>query len=126
MGAEVIDGRAIARQLQEELAGRIAALKGRGGRAGLALVRVGGDAASMVYVGPKEKACGELGVFSETRVLAESTREAELLALVERLNADERLHGILVQAPLPPQARPRGFYRPWRPERTWAGFNQVM
>src|ERR1043166_5282907 len=110
MGAEVIDGRAIARQLQEELAGRIVALKGRGVRPGLAFVRVGEDAGSKVYVGRKEKACGELGLFSETRVLAESTREAELLALVERLNADERLHGILVQAPLPPQKGVDGFH----------------
>jgi methylenetetrahydrofolate dehydrogenase (NADP+)/methenyltetrahydrofolate cyclohydrolase len=125
MGAEVIDGRAIARQLQEELAGRIAALKGRGVRPGLAFVRVGEDAASKVYVGRKEKACGELGVFSETRVLAESTREAELLALVERLNADERLHGILVQAPLPPQIRPTAVYSAVQPEKDVDGFHPV-
>ena len=103
MGAEVIDGRAIARQLQEELAGRLAALKARGVRPGLAFVRVGEDPASKVYVGRKEKACGELGLFSETRVLAENTSEAELTALIGRLNADPVIHGILLQLPLPAQ-----------------------
>src|SRR5437867_11885245 len=91
MAAKVIDGRAIARQLHDELAARIAALRARGLQPGLAFVRVGEDPASKVYVGRKEKACGELGLFSETRVLAESTSEAELLALLAELNADMRL-----------------------------------
>ena len=68
-------------------------------------MRVGEDPASKVYVGRKEKACAELGIFSETHVLPEPTREGELLALMEKLNADPRLHGILVQAPLPKQIR---------------------
>ncbi len=68
---------------------------------GLAFVRVGEDAASKVYVGRKEKACAELGIFSETQVLPGATSEADLLALIAKLNADPRLHGILVQAPLP-------------------------
>src|SRR5712664_1471457 len=105
MAADLIDGRAIARQLQDELAGRIAALKARGIQPGLAFVRVGEDPASKVYVGRKEKACGELGIYSETRVLPETASEGELLALLARLNADQRLHGILVQAPLPPHIR---------------------
>src|SRR5437667_7435931 len=99
--ANLIDGRAIARQLQDELSERIAALKRRGIQPGLAFVRVGEDPASKVYVGRKEKACAELGLFSETHVLAEQTTEAELLARLTRLNDDARLHGILVQAPLP-------------------------
>src|SRR5256885_10066040 len=102
MAADLIDGRLIARQLQDELAGRLAALKTRGIQPGLAFVRVGEDPASKVYVGRKEKACAELGIYSETRVLPESATEAELLALLDQLNADPRLHGILVQAPLPP------------------------
>src|SRR5881628_1875150 len=101
--ANLIDGRAIARQLQDELSARIAALKQRGIQPGLAFVRVGEDPASKVYVGRKEKACADLGLFSETHVLAETTSETELLALLTRLNADARLHGILVQAPLPSQ-----------------------
>ena len=70
----LIDGRAIAAQIQRELAGRIAALKGRGVVPGLAFVRVGEDPASKVYVGRKEKACAELGIFSETHVLPEQTQ----------------------------------------------------
>src|SRR5882724_7175037 len=103
--ANLIDGRAIATEVLGELAGRIAALKMRGAQPGLCFVRVGEDAASKVYVGRKEKACGELGIFSETHVLGHAATEAELLGLLGRLNADAGLHGILVQAPLPPQIR---------------------
>ena len=102
----LIDGRAIARQLQSELASRVAALTARGRRPGLAFVRVGEDPASKVYVGRKEKTCAELGIFSETHVLPATATEAELLSLVGRLNADSRLHGILVQTPIPAQIRP--------------------
>src|SRR5471030_494575 len=99
----VVDGRAIAAQIQRELAQRVAELKKRGVVPGLAFVRVGEDAASKVYVGRKEKACAELGIFSETHVLPVASNENELLTLIEKLNADVRLHGILVQAPLPKQ-----------------------
>src|SRR5579863_4392862 len=101
--ANLIDGRAIARQIHDETAGRVAALKKRGVQPGLAFVRVGEDPASKVYVGMKEKACAELGLYSEMHVLPEATAEAELLALLGKLNADARIHGILVQAPLPKQ-----------------------
>src|SRR5579872_1844064 len=99
--ANLIDGRAIASQIQGETARRVVALKARGVQPGLAFVRVGEDPASKVYVGMKEKACAQLGILSETKILPESTAEAELLALLARLNADARIHGILVQAPLP-------------------------
>src|SRR6516162_3818239 len=85
--ATVIDGRAIAAQIQRELAGRIAALKARGVAPGLAFVRVGEDPASKVYVGRKEKACAELGIVSETQVLPAPTSEGDLLALLAKLNA---------------------------------------
>src|SRR5438045_8778548 len=98
--ANLIDGRAIARQLQDELSERIAALKKRGVQPGLAFVRVGDDPASKVDVGRKAKACGELGIFSETHVLTEKASEAELLALLSRSNRDARVHGLIVLAPL--------------------------
>src|SRR5579862_1791638 len=98
--AALIDGRAIARQIEGETSARVAALKTRGVRPGLAFVRVGEDPASRVYVGMKEKACAQLGIFSETRVLPAETTQAELLALLALLNADARVHGMLVQAPL--------------------------
>jgi methylenetetrahydrofolate dehydrogenase (NADP+)/methenyltetrahydrofolate cyclohydrolase len=121
----LIDGRTIAAQIQRELSGRIAALKTRGVTLGLAFVRVGEDPASKVYVGRKEKACAELGIFSETHVLPEQTREAELLALLEKLNADSRLHGILVQAPLPKQIRESVVYSTVSPQKDVDGFHPV-
>src|SRR3954471_10570085 len=101
----LIDGRAISAQILGELSARVDALKSRGVRPGLAFVRVGEDPASKVYVGRKEKACRDLGMHSETQVLAENTPEGDLLELLDRLNADPRIHGILVQAPLPSQIR---------------------
>ncbi len=123
--ANLIDGRAIARQLQGELVQRIEALKARGAQPGLAFVRVGEDAASKVYVGRKEKMCAELGIASETHVLPEQTSEPELLALLDRLNADRRLHGILVQAPLPPHLRAAAVYARVSPEKDVDGFHPL-
>ena len=94
--ANLIDGRAIAGQIQNETTQRITALKARGVQPGLAFVRIGEDPASKVYVGRKEKACADLEIYSETRVLPEATTESELLALLAKLNSDTRLHGILV------------------------------
>lgn len=123
--ANLIDGRAIARQLQGELVQRIEALKGRGVQPGLAFVRVGEDAASKVYVGRKEKMCAELGIASETHVLPEQTSEPELLVLLDRLNADRQLHGILVQAPLPPHLRAAAVYARVSPEKDVDGFHPL-
>jgi len=125
MEANLIDGRNIARQLLEELTPRIAALKGRGAPPGLAFVRVGEDPASKVYVGRKEKTCGELGIYSETKVLPEKTAEAELLALIARLNANPQLHGILVQAPLPRHIKAEAVYASVSPDKDVDGFNPV-
>jgi methylenetetrahydrofolate dehydrogenase (NADP+) / methenyltetrahydrofolate cyclohydrolase len=121
----VIDGRAVAAQILRELAPRVAELKKRGVRPGLAFVRVGEDPASKVYVGRKEKACAELGIFSEIHVLAEATGEAELLALLKKLNADSRLHGILIQAPLPRQIRESVVYSAVLPQKDVDGFHPV-
>jgi len=123
--ANLIDGRNIAGQLQSELAQRISALKQRGVQPGLAFVRVGEDPASKVYVGRKEKTCAELGIMSETHVLPESASEGELLTLLARLNVDPRLHGILVQAPLPPQINPTVVYASVLPHKDVDGFNPV-
>ena len=99
----LIDGRAIADQIHEETRRHVEALKGHGTPPGLVFVRVGEDPASRVYVGMKEKACERLGIQSQTRILPEDTTEKDLLKLIGELNADPTLHGILVQAPLPPQ-----------------------
>ncbi len=121
----LIDGRAISRQLLDELTERVKTLSHRGLRPGLAFVRVGEDPASKVYVGRKEKACKDLGIHSETRVLPEATPEKELLALLDQLNSDRAIHGILVQAPLPPQIRPRAIYSAIKPEKDVDGFHPV-
>jgi len=123
--SNLIDGRAIAGQIQQEVALRVAALKGRGIVPGLAFVRVGEDPASKVYVGRKEKTCAELGIFSTTRVLPETASEAEVLALLAALNADPRLHGILVQAPLPSPIRQAVVYATVLPEKDVDGFHPV-
>ena len=108
----LIDGRAIAEQIHQETARRVAALKARGVQPGLVFVRVGEDPASRVYVGMKEKASARLGISSQTFVLAENTPETELLGLLARLNAEDAVHGILVQTPLPAHiCRSQGFRR---------------
>jgi methylenetetrahydrofolate dehydrogenase (NADP+)/methenyltetrahydrofolate cyclohydrolase len=123
--ANVIDGRAIAAQLQRELAARVAVLKQRGVAPGLAFVRVGEDPASKVYVGRKEKACAELGIVSETHVLPEKTSEAELLALIGKLNSAAPVHGILVQAPLPKHIRESVVFSTVLPTKDVDGFHPV-
>jgi methylenetetrahydrofolate dehydrogenase (NADP+)/methenyltetrahydrofolate cyclohydrolase len=92
---------------------------------GLAFVRVGEDPASKVYVGMKEKACAQLGFYSETHVLPGDAKEGELLALLARLNGDARIHGILVQAPLPRQMREAVVYATVSPEKDVDGFHPV-
>ena len=121
----LIDGRAVSAQILSELSARVSALKARGVQPGLAFVRVGEDPASKVYVGRKEKACADLGMFSQTQVLPENASEAELLALIGKLNADSRLHGILVQAPLPKQIREAVIYSTVSPQKDVDGFHPV-
>jgi methylenetetrahydrofolate dehydrogenase (NADP+) / methenyltetrahydrofolate cyclohydrolase len=118
----IIDGRAIAAKVQGELLQVISRL---GIQPGLAFLRVGEDTASKVYVGRKEKACAELGIFSETHVLPEAASENELLALIAKLNSDTRLHGILVQAPLPKHISESKIYSAVLPEKDVDGFNPV-
>ncbi len=98
----LIDGHTIAAQILGELTKRVAALRARGDQLGFACVRVGEDPALKVYVGRNERTCAELGILSETHILPKGTSEEDLLALLARLNADARMHGILVQGPLPP------------------------
>ena len=123
--ANLIDGRAIAAQIQRELAARVAALKQRGVVPGLAFIRVGEDAASKVYVGRKEKACAEFGMVSETHVLPEKTSELELLALIGKLNSTAHIHGILVQAPLPKPIRESVVFSTVLPAKDVDGFHPV-
>ena len=125
MLTNLIDGRAIAEQLHAETTQRIAVLQSSGVQPGLAFVRVGDDPASKVYVGMKEKTCRRLGFHSETHVLPAATTQAELIALLITLNGNSRLHGILVQAPLPSHINAATVYSSVRPQKDVDGFHPV-
>ena len=100
--AKLIDGKAIAKAIREELAEKTAAFREKNGFApGLAVIIVGEDPASQVYVRNKRRACEEVGFYSEAYELPAQTTQEELNALVDRLNADPAIHGILCQLPLP-------------------------
>jgi len=98
---KLIDGKTIAQRVHEETKLRIAKLTACGQRPGLAVILVGDDPASRAYVRSKDKRAAELGLHSVKHELAATTTQAELIALVEKLNADPAVHGILVQSPLP-------------------------
>lgn len=103
MKAQRIDGKAISDQIKEEAALEAQELQRQGITPCLAVVLVGNDPASMVYVNNKKKACEKVGILSRSYELPEDTEEKDLLALVEQLNMDNSVHGVLVQLPLPPQ-----------------------
>ncbi len=123
--AELIDGKAIAETIRSEVAADVAALSARGVVPGLTVVLVGDDAASATYVGAKEKASKAAGMRGETIRLPASTTQDELLAVVERLNADPAVHGILVQMPLPSHIDPDTVIRHILPEKDVDGFHPV-
>jgi methylenetetrahydrofolate dehydrogenase (NADP+)/methenyltetrahydrofolate cyclohydrolase len=100
--ARILDGKALAATIRGEVAERTAKMIARGVRPSLTVVLVGDDPASQVYVRSKGKACIEAGMGSDTILLPANTPEAELLAVIDRLNADPAVHGILIQMPVPP------------------------
>lgn len=100
--AQIIDGKSISKQVREEIASEVICFKEKYGCApGLAVVIVGNDPASQVYVRNKKRGCEEVGFYSESYELPENITQEELISLVEKLNNDDRIHGILVQLPLP-------------------------
>jgi methylenetetrahydrofolate dehydrogenase (NADP+)/methenyltetrahydrofolate cyclohydrolase len=123
MPAKLIDGTAIGAGMRAELTGRIAQLKARGVTPGLAAVLVGDNPASATYVKMKGKACEEAGLYHDTVVLPRATSEGDLLALVDRLNADPKIHGILVQLPLPSQIDTQKVLRRVHPGKDVDGFH---
>jgi methylenetetrahydrofolate dehydrogenase (NADP+)/methenyltetrahydrofolate cyclohydrolase len=123
--ARLLDGKAIAAEIRAEVAERAAAMAGRGIVPGLAVILVGEDPPSQMYVRSKGKACREAGMHSETILLPERTTEAELLAVIDRLNADRATHGILVQTPLPPHIDPDQVMRRLDPLKDVDGFHPM-
>jgi methylenetetrahydrofolate dehydrogenase (NADP+)/methenyltetrahydrofolate cyclohydrolase len=126
MAATLIKGSEISKQIKEELKQKIAQLKEKHNLIpGLATVLVGEDEASKVYVGAKEKACKDLGIHSERIDLPAETKVEELLVLVEKLNKDPKIHGILVQLPLPKHINATNVLYAIDPNKDVDGFHPV-
>ncbi len=123
MTAKIIDGRRLAREVRAAYRERVARLAAQGIQPGLGVILVGNNPASQVYVANKERACAEVGLRSEKVHCPENVSEAELLGHIARLNADARIHGILVQLPLPRQIRLRRVLEAISPEKDVDGFH---
>ena len=123
--AELIDGKGIAETIRREVGQDVVALASRGIVPGLTVVLVGDDSASATYVGAKEKASLAAGIRGRTIRLPSTTTQSQLLALVEALNADETVHGVLVQMPLPTHIDPDVVIRHILPEKDVDGFHPV-
>lgn len=124
MSAQVISGNTLASKIKEEISTHISLHIAQGKRApGLAVILVGADPASQVYVGSKRKSCAELGIISKSYDLPETTTEQELLNLIETLNQDETVDGILVQLPLPKQIDSTKVIDAIRPDKDVDGFH---
>lgn len=99
--AKILSGKTVSQRIKDELKEKVAELKEKGINPGLAVIIVGDDPASRVYVNNKKKACAEIGIYSEEYALGESTSEEELLGLIDELNHKKEINGILVQLPVP-------------------------
>jgi methylenetetrahydrofolate dehydrogenase (NADP+)/methenyltetrahydrofolate cyclohydrolase len=125
VAAKIIDGRQIAAQMREELKQRIAVLRQRGIQPGLAVILAGDDPASQSYVKSKAKACAEIGIYSVDNRLPAEISEEELLSRIEQFNRNERVHGILVQLPLPEHIDEMRVLMAISPEKDVDGFHPV-
>jgi methylenetetrahydrofolate dehydrogenase (NADP+)/methenyltetrahydrofolate cyclohydrolase len=122
VAAQIIDGKKIAAEIREEIRAEVEQLKSQGLEPGLAVVLVGDNPASQIYVNNKHKACGELGIYSEVHHLPGDTTQEELLGLIDRLNSEPRIHGILVQLPLPKQINEKAVIDAISPAKDVDGF----
>ena len=121
--AELIDGKKISQDLKDEVKAQVAELKANGVEVTLAVILVGNDPASTVYVGNKKKACEYTGIKSLSYELPEETTETELLELIDKLNADKDVNGILVQLPLPKHINEETVLRRISPDKDVDGFH---
>ena len=125
MTAKMLDGAAMALEVEKELKQRVDALREKNVVPGLCVILVGNDPASQTYVANKEKACARLGIHSQTLRMGAETTQAELEAAIERANEDEAIHGILVQLPLPAHLDEHRALALIRPEKDVDGFHAV-
>lgn len=123
--AEIIDGNRIASQIRREISRDVDEFGRRGVTPGLAVVLVGDDPASAVYVRMKAKACDEVGIYSKVEKLPAETTQAELEAVIDELNGDDAIHGILVQLPLPDQIEEQAIIRRIAPEKDVDGLHPM-
>lgn len=123
--AQLIDGKKISKEIKDELKAEVESLKSEGKEICLAVIQVGNDPASSVYVNNKKKACAYIGIESEAYELEETTTEAELLELIDRLNHSEHVNGILVQLPLPAHIDEDKIIRAISPDKDVDGFHPV-
>ncbi|MBC8597352.1 bifunctional methylenetetrahydrofolate dehydrogenase/methenyltetrahydrofolate cyclohydrolase FolD [Qingrenia yutianensis] len=124
--AKILDGKAVSQRVKNALKDETEKFVEKYGiKPGLAVVIVGDDPASRVYVNSKKKACAEIGYYSEEHALPESTTEGELLSLVEKLNGDEKIHGILVQLPLPKHINEEKIINAINPKKDVDAFHPV-
>ena len=123
MTAQLIDGNALSKQLRADVAARVTALKAKGITPGLAVILVGDNQASQVYVRNKVKACEDTGMHSLLETWPTTLTEAELLARVDALNGDPSIHGILVQLPLPAHMNAQRVIEAISPEKDVDGFH---
>ena len=121
--AKIIDGKHISQEIKDELKQEVAALKASGRECALAVIQIGNDPASSVYVRNKKKACEYIGIRSLSYELDENTSEDELLALIDKLNADPSVHGILCQLPLPKHMDEDKVIKRISPEKDVDGFH---
>ncbi len=125
MTAKIIDGKQVAADMRAELKAEVEKLKAEGIVPGLAVVLVGDDPASKSYVTAKEKACEEIGIYSDDNRLPAETTQQELMSLVDKLNKDSKIHGILVQLPLPKQIDESKVLLAVDPDKDVDGFHPV-
>ncbi len=123
--AKIIDGKAISAQIRDEVKQKVSVLRQEGKEIALAVIQVGTDPASGVYVNNKKKACAYVGIQSLSYELPEETTEDELLALVEKLNGTDSCHGILVQLPLPAHINADNIIRAISPKKDVDGFHPM-
>ena len=123
MTAKIIDGKAIAQEVRKEWKERAERLRSKGVKPGLAVIIIGDNPASRVYVRHKTKACAEIGIHSEKHEFSQGTSEQAVLDLITRLNENASIHGILVQLPLPPQFESRRLLEAIAVEKDVDGFN---
>jgi methylenetetrahydrofolate dehydrogenase (NADP+)/methenyltetrahydrofolate cyclohydrolase len=121
----IIDGKALAKEKRAEIAKQVEALKKKGVTPGLAVVLVGEDPASQIYVRNKHKACEEVGIYSRKITLPEETTEEEILKIIDELNNDPEIDGILVQLPLPKHIDPDKVILSISPDKDVDGFHPV-